>query len=79
MENWQDIVLSIGSVVFLAALIPSVAGKDKPAFVTSLLTGCVLVVFTITYASLSLKYTTLTTGLSALLWLILAAQKAKQP
>lgn len=79
MDNWQDIVLSIGSVVFLAALIPSVVGKDKPAFTTSLLTGCVLVVFTITYASLSLKYTTLATGLSALLWLILADQKAKQP
>ena len=78
MHNWQDIVLSIGSLMFVIALIPSVLGKDKPALATSFMTGLVLVVFTVTYATLSLKYTTVTTALSAILWLILAVQKARQ-
>lgn len=78
MDNWQDIVLSIGSLVFVIALLPSVLGKDKPAFSTSLMTGLVLTIFTATYATLSLKYTTVTTGVSAALWLVLAAQKARQ-
>jgi hypothetical protein len=74
MAHWQDIVIAIGSLIFAVALIPSILGKNKPAFGTSLMTGSVLVVFTITYASLSLWYATFTTMVTATLWLVLAAQ-----
>lgn len=74
-HHWQDIVIAIGSLVFAAALIPSVVSKDKPALWTSLMTGTVLIVFTATYASLDLWYATATTALTAVLWLVLAAQK----
>lgn len=75
MHSWQDIVLAIGSLVFAIALIPSLLSKDKPALLTSGSTSLVLFVFTITYASLSLWYATVTTALSAALWGVLALQK----
>lgn len=78
MQHWQDIVLSIGSLILAAALLPSVLHKDKPALSTSLMTGSVLLVFTVTYSSLGLWYATATTFLTGLLWLILALQKISQ-
>lgn len=78
MHHWQDIVIAIGSLIFAAALMPSVLSKDKPALWTSVTTGFVLAVFTVTYASLSLWYATFTTSLAALLWIVLAIQKLTQ-
>jgi hypothetical protein len=78
MHSWQDIVISVGSLVFAVALIPSVVGQDKPALSTSLTTGIVLTVFTVTYASLDLWYATITTAGAAILWSILAIQKIRQ-
>lgn len=62
-------------MVFALALLPSVFSKDKPALWTSLMTGSVLVVFAVVYASLSLWYATFTTALAAGLWIVLAIQK----
>jgi hypothetical protein len=78
MSSWQDIVIAAGSLVFAVALIPSVLSKDKPALSTSVMTGTVLVVFSITYATLSLWYATITTSLAAGLWIALAVQKLKK-
>jgi hypothetical protein len=75
MHGWQDIVLGIGSFIFAVALIPSVMSEHKPALWTSILSFVVLVVFVITYASLSLWYATFSTTLTALLWGILMLQK----
>lgn len=75
---WQDLVLSAGSFVFFLALIPSVIGKDKPAFSTSVMTGSVLAVFTVTYFTLGLWLATFTTSLASILWAILAIQKYNQ-
>lgn len=52
---WQDWVFAIGSLIFAAALIPSVRGQDKPALSTSLTTGSVLIIFALTYLTLSLS------------------------
>jgi hypothetical protein len=75
MDNWQDIVIAVGSLVFAIALLPSVLGKDKPALSTSIMTGTVLVVFMLVYATLDLWYATFTTFLAAALWITLAVQK----
>jgi hypothetical protein len=72
--QWQDIAITIGTVVFIVALIPSILGKDKPAVPTSMMTGTVLVVFTIVYISLALWFAAVTTGITAILWYILAIQ-----
>ena len=79
MHRWQDIVIAVGSLIFAIALLPSVLSKHKPALWTSAMTGTVLVVFTITYATLSLLYATITTSFAALLWIILAIQKMLEP
>jgi hypothetical protein len=79
MHRWQDIVLAIGSLIFALALLPSVFSQHKPALWTSGLTGVVLVIFAVTYASLTLWYATVTTSLAAILWLVLAVQKMLQP
>lgn len=77
MIGWQDIILTIGSLVFLVALIPSITSKDKPALMTSLMTGLVLFVFAMTYITLDLWFSAVTTALTGMLWLVLAVQKAR--
>jgi hypothetical protein len=76
--TWQDILLTIGSILLLVALLPSVRAKDKPIVTTSLLTGTVLFVFAIIYASLDLWFSAAITVLTSTTWLVLAYQKARQ-
>ena len=75
---WQDIVLSIGAWLFIIALIPSIKGKDKPPVSTSILTGSVLAVFALTYATLELWLSVLSTGVLSLAWFLLAVQKYRK-
>ena len=75
---WQDSVLTGGTIIFIVALIPSVLGKDKPAVSTSLPTACVLTVFVVVYASLSLWFAAIANSFTATLWFILALQKWKE-
>ena len=72
---WQDIVLSVGQWIFILALLPSVLGKDKPAFATSLTTGIVLAVFAFTFSTLSFWASAISTGCVSLVWFVLAYQK----
>ncbi|OGE78978.1 MAG: hypothetical protein A2751_00750 [Candidatus Doudnabacteria bacterium RIFCSPHIGHO2_01_FULL_46_14] len=72
---WQDIVLSVGSWIFVIALIPAIRAKEKPPLATSLMTGVILVVYVFTYASLSLWLSVFSTGLVAAAWLVLAGQR----
>ena len=74
---WQDYILTIGTILFIIALIPSIFSKDKPALATSLLTGSVLAIFAFVYATLSLWLTTITVSITSITWLILAYQKYK--
>lgn len=73
--TWQDMVIAAGQWIFLLALLPSILGKDKPAFATSILTAVILVVFAVTYATLALWVSTVTTLLVSGAWLTLAVQK----
>lgn len=74
---WQDAVLTVGSFVFMAALLPSVFGDDKPAAATSLLTAAVLSVFAGVEATLDLVFTAITTAATAALWIVLLIQKVR--
>jgi hypothetical protein len=78
MESWQDLVLTVGSIVLIIALIPSVKGPNKPALSTSIMTGCVLSTFALVYATLNLWLSSITTIIACLLWFTLAAQKVRQ-
>ena len=76
--EWQDIILSIGQIVFIIALLPSVFSKDKPALATSVITGITLMIFAFTYATLSLTNAAISAVIVSLLWFVLAIQKYKQ-
>lgn len=74
---WQDAVLTIGSLIFAIALLPSVLGKDKPAFSTSITTAVVLAIFAFVYTTLSLWFSAATVLLTSLMWSVLAIQKLR--
>ena len=73
--HWQDIVLTIGQVIFIIALIPAIKHKHKPPFLTSVLNGIVLFSFVIVYLSLSLWFAAITTAVVGGFLLSLAIQK----
>lgn len=75
--HWQDIVFTLGTVVFIIALIPSIRSEEKPALSTSFPTATVLAVFTYVYFSLSLWITAAFTAIICFLWFVLAFQKYK--
>jgi hypothetical protein len=74
---WQDWVMMVGSFIFALALIPSVRGKDKPAVSSSIITGTVLLVFTLCYATLGLWLSFGSTFLTVIMWYVLAIQKLR--
>ena len=72
---WQDFVFAGGQWVFIIALLPSILGKDKPALSTSVMTSVVLVAFAVSFATLSLWISAVSTACSAAAWVILGIQK----
>ncbi len=76
--SWQDFVLSVGQILFVVALVPTVVGKDKPALPTSVLTSAVAFSFMVVFASLAVPFASATAGLNGSMWLILAVQKVRQ-
>lgn len=75
---WQDLVLTVGSVVLLVMLLPTVFGPNKPARMTSLLTGSMLTVFVGVYLSLGLHLTAVITALTGAAWLLILAQSLRR-
>ncbi|OGG47253.1 hypothetical protein A2671_02625 [Candidatus Kaiserbacteria bacterium RIFCSPHIGHO2_01_FULL_49_13] len=75
---WQDIVITVGQWIFLVALIPSIRSTDKPAFWTSVMTGGILLVFGLTYATMGLWYSAFSSACLALGWCYLSYQKWRQ-
>ena len=75
--QWQDLVITIGQIIFSIALIPIVLSKDKPALVSSLVTGIVLCVYALTYITIQFWFGALMTTITGAIWLLLAYQKFK--
>ena len=76
--QWQDWVFSVGQIIFLIALIPTLKGKDKPAILTSIITSLILAIFAFTYFSLKLWFTTVSSIAMTAAWATLAIQKYLQ-
>mgnify|MGYP003395202723 FL=1 len=72
---WQDAVFFIGSWIFVISLIPTIRGKQKPDFSTSLTTSFILYIFMATYFTLELTLSGIATFASATTWAILAYQR----
>lgn len=77
---WQDIVITISIILFGYALIPQIIQgfkkrKQDINLQTSLITAGGMYAITIAYLTLNLTFSTITTGITGTLWLILALQK----
>lgn len=70
----QDLIITGGSLILAAALLPTVFSKDKPALSTALLTGSILAVFAVTYLTLDLRFAAAVTSVTASLWFTIAIQ-----
>ena len=74
--KWQDKVFSVGEIVFLTGLIPSLLSDQKPAAATSLATAFMLYAFLFVHASYGLWVTFTLTAVTATIWLALGIQVA---
>lgn len=72
---WQDWIFTIGQIIFIFALFPTIKGKDKPAFITSFITTLIIFIFALTYLSLNLTGSAFFAFINAALWGVLALQK----
>lgn len=65
---WQDKVIAIVDALFFVALIPTILVPTVP-WATSLMTGLLLLVLVVCFATLRLKWAALTTLITALAWI----------
>ena len=73
--HWQDVILTIGQVIFIIALFPSILSKDKLALQTSVLTSAVALSIAVVYLTLSIPFAAISAALNGALWFVLAVQK----
>ena len=78
--NWQDLVLTAGSLFFCVALLPTVfnEGAVVPRF-TSVTTALWLVVFAVTQWTLDLRLAPICEFVCAGLWTFIAVDRAPAP
>ena len=70
-----DAVFTVGSLLFIAALLPAVWSESKPPRATCALTAGVLAAFAVTYLTLGLTFSAVTTGMTCCLWTVLLLQR----
>ncbi len=71
---WQDWTLGIGGFIFTGALIPMLLAPIPPPIASSLLSGSILWIDTVCFATLKLPLATISTMLTAVAWSILYLQ-----
>jgi len=71
---WQDLVISIGVIIMIVAMFPSVCGHNKPAKETSLITAIVLTSYIVCFATLGLWFSCFTEAILTIMWYALFIQ-----
>lgn len=75
---WQDYVMSVGQVLFIIALLPTIFDRNnKPPLSTSALTSSILFTFAFCFYTLGAKYSCVTSLGVAIVWAIIFFQKLK--
>lgn len=72
---WQDTVIAVCQLAFLPSMLPTLLGKDKPAFSTSIMNAVIVMIITVTFVTLHLWFSVATGIITALIWATLALQK----
>lgn len=78
--TWQDIIITIASVVFVYAMLPQIiyGFKKKKGIITyqfSILNIVAMIALTITYFSLGLIFSTIISLIITMLWIVLLIQR----
>lgn len=76
--QWQDLAITVASIVMSFSLIPAIRDSQKPPLKTSIPTTVGLDVIALSFLSLGLYLSFAITEITATLWLILAMQRTKQ-
>lgn len=71
---WQDKVIAVCQLAFLPAMIPTLIGKDKPSFSTSVMNALIVGIIAVTMATLDLWLSVFTGTIILIIWIILAIQ-----
>lgn len=74
IHTWQDVVLTIGSVILDLSLIPTLRSKHKPHALTSLLFVFVVFSMAVVYESEGWEFATATAAIGALEWTVVLLQ-----
>jgi D-alanyl-lipoteichoic acid acyltransferase DltB (MBOAT superfamily) len=74
---WQDTVIALCQLAVVPAMIPTILGKDKPAFLTCVFNAVIVSIITMTLFSLELWFSGITASFIVIAWSILAIQKWK--
>jgi hypothetical protein len=61
---WQDVVIALCQLAFLPSMLPTLLGKNKPAFSTSVMNAIIVAIIAGTMATLHLWFSVTTGGLS---------------
>lgn len=70
----HDAIFLLGNVVFLAALLPALSRRQAPPFVTCALTGTVVWIFALNFATIGLWASAAGNAAVAFCWTLLALQ-----
>ena len=76
--HWQDWVFSIGGLLVLISLIPTIRAEQKPALTTGVMTAVLVLIFASTMITLHLWLAAVTNYGIAAAWGVLAVQSYRQ-
>ncbi len=74
--RWQDVVFTIGSIVFCITLVPMLRAEHKPPLITSVPIGAFLYIFAFAYLTLGFVAAPIIEFIQATAWMWLAVQGA---
>ncbi len=70
----EDLLFSVGGVFLTLSLLPTVTGPNKPALLTALGTGAVILIFSITFATMGMWLPAAINLAQSILWVIIGVQ-----
>ena len=75
---WQDYIFTVGSWCFSIALIPTIIGKTKPAISSIFITAFILSLYAVTFWTMGLWKSAVSTVMVAMCWWILMIQEIRR-
>ncbi len=75
---WQDAVIAVCQLTFIPAMMPTVLGKNKPEFSTSVMNFIIVMIISTCLLSLRLWFAWASALPIAVIWLTLAIQTRKR-